>query len=119
MCSISWKRFRNTWKIRIVLFWKIFCPGQKNFLQGFAKLKYRWLQSSRLKISRYSLFCVYLLFSELITKSSLLQFNYLYYNINPPNQDYLVNKFLYIDNRRRSSSLYNRRYCRIIKRIRK
>ena len=40
-------------------FWKIFCPGQKNFRQGFAKLKYRWLQSSRLKMSRYSLFCVY------------------------------------------------------------
>ena len=36
-----------------------FCPGQKNFRQGFAKLKYRWLQSSRLKMSRYSLFCVY------------------------------------------------------------
>ena len=34
-------------------------PGQKNFRQGFAKLKYRWLQSSRLKMSRYSLFCVY------------------------------------------------------------
>ena len=45
--------------IRTVLFWKIFCPGQKNFRQGFAKLKYRWLQSSRLKMSRYSLFCVY------------------------------------------------------------
>ena len=59
MCSISWKRFRNTWMIRIVLFWKIYCPGQKNFRQGSAKLKYRWLQSSRLKMSRYSLFCVY------------------------------------------------------------
>ena len=59
MCSISWKRFRNTWMIRTVLFWKIFCPGQKNFRKGFAKLKYRWLQSSRLKMSRYSLFCVY------------------------------------------------------------
>ncbi|RGM13078.1 hypothetical protein DXC31_18815 [Mediterraneibacter gnavus] len=46
--------------IRIVLFWKIFCPGQKNFQQGSAKFKYRWLQSSRLKISRYSLFCVYI-----------------------------------------------------------
>ncbi|MFR3667704.1 MAG: tyrosine-type recombinase/integrase [Ruminococcus sp.] len=46
--------------IRIVLFWKIFCPGQENFRQGSAKLKYRWLQSSRLKMSRYSLFCVYL-----------------------------------------------------------
>ena len=34
-------------------------PGQKNFRQGFAKLKYRWLQRSRLKMSRYSLFCVY------------------------------------------------------------
>ena len=45
---------------RIVLFWKIFCPGQKNFRQGSAKLKYRWLQSSHLKMSRYSLFCVYL-----------------------------------------------------------
>ena len=45
--------------IRTVLFWKIFCPGQKNFRKGFAKLKYRWLQSSRLKMSRYSLFCVY------------------------------------------------------------
>ena len=45
--------------IRIVLFWKIFCPGQENFRQGSAKLKYRWLQSSRLKMSRYSLFCVY------------------------------------------------------------
>ena len=40
-------------------FLEIFCPGQKNFRQGFAKLKYRWLQSSRLKMSRYSLFCVY------------------------------------------------------------
>lgn len=59
MCSISWKRFWNTWMIRIILFWKIFCPGQKNFQQRSVKLKYRWLQSSRLKMSRYSLFCVY------------------------------------------------------------
>ena len=35
------------------------CPGQKNFQQRSVKLKYRWLQSSRLKMSRYSLFCVY------------------------------------------------------------
>ena len=34
----------------IVPFWKIFCPGQKNFRQESAKLKYWWLQSSRLKI---------------------------------------------------------------------
>ncbi|MGR5618939.1 metallophosphoesterase [Mediterraneibacter gnavus] len=43
----------------IVPFWKIFCHGQKNFRQESAKLKYWWLQSSRLKMSRYSLFCVY------------------------------------------------------------
>ena len=34
-------------------------PWSENFRQGSAKLKYRWLQSSRLKMSRYSLFCVY------------------------------------------------------------
>ena len=45
--------------IKIVPFWKIFCLGQKNFQQGFAKFKYRWLQSSRLKMSRYLLFGVY------------------------------------------------------------
>ena len=39
---------------------KIFCLGQKNFQQRFAKLKYWRLQSSCLKMSRYSLFCVYL-----------------------------------------------------------
>lgn len=59
MCSISWKRCRNTWMTGIVPFWKIFCHGQKNFRQESAKLKYWWLQSSRLKMSRYSLFCVY------------------------------------------------------------
>ena len=37
-----------------------FLEDQKNFQPGSAKLKYRWLQSSRLKMSRYSLFCVYL-----------------------------------------------------------
>ena len=59
MCSISWKRCRNTWMTGIVPFWKIFRHGQKNFRQESAKLKYWWLQSSRLKMSRYSLFCVY------------------------------------------------------------
>ena len=33
MCSISWKRCRNTWMTGIVPFWKIFCHGQKNFRQ--------------------------------------------------------------------------------------
>ena len=47
--------------IKIVPFWKIFCLGQKNFQQGFAKFKYRWLQSSRLKMSRYLLFGVYII----------------------------------------------------------
>ena len=74
MCSISWKRFRNTWMIRIVLFWKIFCPGQKNFRQGSAKLKYRWLQSSHLKMSRYSLFCVYVSLHGASCSSDILSF---------------------------------------------
>ncbi|RGS75431.1 hypothetical protein DWX73_13100, partial [Coprococcus sp. AF21-14LB] len=68
-----------------------FCPGQKNFRQGFAKLKYRWLQSSRLKMSRYSLFCVYILSFHkidfyrkiLLLSYSLLKFVYIpsYYYI--------------------------------------
>ena len=45
----------------LFLFWKLYCPGRKNFRQGSAKLKYRRLQSSRLKMSRYSLFFVYLI----------------------------------------------------------
>lgn len=34
----------------IVHSWKIFSHGQKNFRQKSAKLKYRWLQSSRLNV---------------------------------------------------------------------
>ena len=34
-------------------------PWSGKLPAGSAKLKYRWLQSSRLKMSRYSLFCVY------------------------------------------------------------
>lgn len=74
MCSISWKRCRNTWMTGIVPFWKIFCHGQKNFRQESAKLKYWWLQSSRLKMSRYSLFCVYFISgtpSEMDIKSAI------------------------------------------------
>ncbi len=59
MCSISWKKSRNTWMTGTVPFWKSFCPGQKNFRQKSANLKYWWLQSSYLKMTRYSLFCVY------------------------------------------------------------
>ena len=61
MCRISWKRSQNIWTIRTVPFQKIFCHGQKNYQKESAKFKYRRLQSSRLKMSRYLLFCVYLL----------------------------------------------------------
>lgn len=75
MCSISWKRCRNTWMTGIVPFWKIFCHGQKNFRQESAKLKYWWLQSSRLKMSRYSLFCVYIVLSNFLCMFCFLFLN--------------------------------------------
>ena len=77
--------------IRIVLFWKIFCPGQKNFRQGSAKLKYRWLQSSRLKMSRYSLFCVYRKTLKKVWKT-LTKFDY---PKNASRQNLLAEKLLY------------------------
>ena len=40
-------------------FLEAYCPGLKNFRQESAKLKYRWLQGSHLKKSRYLLFGVY------------------------------------------------------------
>ena len=51
--------YGNTWMTGIVSLWKSFFHGQKNFQRKSVKLKYWWLQSSRLKMSRYSLFCVY------------------------------------------------------------
>ena len=45
-------------------------PWSEKLLEGSAKLKYRWLQSSRLKMSRYSLFCVYWIHMELILYNS-------------------------------------------------
>ena len=45
-------------------------PWSEKLPAGSVKLKYRWLQSSRLKMSRYSLFCVYWIHMELILYNS-------------------------------------------------